>query len=107
LAPRRARLRGARPADRDARPRAGGGLGPRPVPQPPRDRLRGARGGADARGARADLRRRDRHAAGTRGGDPAAAPPRSLMHALLHPWSETFMQLALADLVLLGIVGGV
>src|SRR4051794_41916381 len=29
------------------------------------------------------------------------------MHALLHPWSETFMQLALADLVLLGIVGGV
>jgi ABC-type Mn2+/Zn2+ transport system permease subunit len=29
------------------------------------------------------------------------------MHALLHPWSETFMQLALAELVLLGIVGGV
>ncbi|MFL6006040.1 MAG: metal ABC transporter permease [Gaiellaceae bacterium] len=28
------------------------------------------------------------------------------MHALLHPWSETFMQLALADLVLLAIVGG-
>jgi ABC-type Mn2+/Zn2+ transport system permease subunit len=29
------------------------------------------------------------------------------MHTLLHPWSETFMQLALAELVLLGIVGGV
>ncbi len=29
------------------------------------------------------------------------------MHALLSPWSETFMQLALAELVLLGIVGGV
>ncbi len=29
------------------------------------------------------------------------------MHALVQPWSETFMQLALAELVLLGIVGGV
>jgi ABC-type Mn2+/Zn2+ transport system permease subunit len=29
------------------------------------------------------------------------------MHALLHPWSETFMQLALAELVILGVVGGV
>ena len=29
------------------------------------------------------------------------------MHALLHPWSESFMQLALAELVLLGAVGGV
>jgi ABC-type Mn2+/Zn2+ transport system permease subunit len=28
------------------------------------------------------------------------------MHALLHPWSETFMQLALLELVLLGVVGG-
>ena len=29
------------------------------------------------------------------------------MHALLHPWSETFMQLALLELVFLGAVGGV
>jgi ABC-type Mn2+/Zn2+ transport system permease subunit len=29
------------------------------------------------------------------------------MHALLHPWSESFMQLALAELVILGIVGSV
>jgi ABC-type Mn2+/Zn2+ transport system permease subunit len=29
------------------------------------------------------------------------------MHALVQPWSETFMQLALAELVLLCIVGGV
>src|SRR5205814_718225 len=37
---------------------------------------------------------------------PAAASPRALMHPVLHPWSETFMQLALAELVLLGILGG-
>ena len=29
------------------------------------------------------------------------------MHALLHPWSETFMQLALLELVFLGVVGGI
>jgi ABC-type Mn2+/Zn2+ transport system permease subunit len=29
------------------------------------------------------------------------------MHALLHPWSETFMQLALLELVFLGVVGAV
>jgi ABC-type Mn2+/Zn2+ transport system ATPase subunit len=29
------------------------------------------------------------------------------MHALLHPWSEAFMQRALLELVLLGVVGGI
>jgi ABC-type Mn2+/Zn2+ transport system permease subunit len=29
------------------------------------------------------------------------------MHALLHPWSEAFMQLALVELVLLGAVGAI
>jgi ABC-type Mn2+/Zn2+ transport system permease subunit len=29
------------------------------------------------------------------------------MHALVHPWSETFMQLALLELVFLGVVGGI
>jgi ABC-type Mn2+/Zn2+ transport system permease subunit len=29
------------------------------------------------------------------------------MHALVHPWSETFMQLALLELVFLGVVGAV
>lgn len=29
------------------------------------------------------------------------------MHAVLHPWSETFMQLALLELVFLGVVGGI
>jgi ABC-type Mn2+/Zn2+ transport system permease subunit len=29
------------------------------------------------------------------------------MHTLLHPWSETFMQLALLELVFLGVVGGI
>jgi ABC-type Mn2+/Zn2+ transport system permease subunit len=30
-----------------------------------------------------------------------------LTHALLHPWNETFMQLALLELVFLGVVGGI
>ena len=29
------------------------------------------------------------------------------MHALFHPWSETFMQLALGELVLLGAIGAI
>jgi len=29
-----------------------------------------------------------------------------MIHAVLHPWSEPFMQRALLELVLLGIVGG-
>jgi len=29
------------------------------------------------------------------------------MHALVHPWGETFMQLALLELVFLGVVGGI
>ncbi len=29
------------------------------------------------------------------------------MHALVHPWSETFMQLAVLELVLLGVVGAI
>src|SRR5919204_1579198 len=82
-------------------------MGPCPLPQPSWDRVRQARRRADDGRPRAHIRRCDRHVARTRGGDPAAAPPRALMRALLHPWSETFMQLALRELVFLGVVGGV
>src|SRR6266508_3402182 len=36
----------------------------------------------------------------------APPPPRALMHALVEPWSHAFMQRALLELVLLGVVGG-
>src|SRR5205085_1791870 len=70
---------------------------------------------ADARRARADVRRR-RHRAPRRGRPcrrASRAPPRPrrrrprLTHALLHPWGLGFMQRALLELVLVGLVGGV
>src|SRR5439155_10283662 len=95
--------------DLDPRRRAGPRVGPRSLSQQARRRLRPAGGGAEPRGARGDLRRRDRDAARGGGRDPPAAPPRAraLMHALAEPWSHGFMQRALLELVLLGIVGGV
>src|SRR4029079_7131853 len=90
-------------------PRAGGGepLGSGPLPQPTHDRLRRAGGRPDPGRARADVRRRDCDAARPRRRHPPAARPPRLMPARLHPWSESFMQLALAELVILGVVGAV
>src|SRR5262249_50273362 len=104
---RRACCRRPRPADCHTRSGAGDGLGSRALLEPARDRVRRARRGADDRRPRADVRGLDRDVAGKGRRDSAPTSPRPLMHALVHPWSETFMQLALAELVLLGVVGGV
>ncbi len=61
-APRRPRRRGARPPRRDPRPRPGARLRPGALPEPAPGRVRPAGGDAHARGARGDVRRRDRHA---------------------------------------------
>src|SRR5207248_6444317 len=104
-AARRSRRRWAGDPDRDARRRAGRALGRGAVSQPAPGRVRATGGNADPRGARRDVRRRDRPAGGRPGRPPAAAPP--LMHALWEPWTQGFMQRALLELVLLGVVGGV
>src|SRR5215216_1505253 len=82
---RRPRRGGPDTARLHARHRRGAALRPGPLPAPPADRVWPARGSAYARGARADLRQRDR---GTRlpgrsyagRGDPA---PPALMATLL------------------------
>src|SRR5205809_4890227 len=85
-----------------------GALRPGALPEPAPDRARSPGRDADARGARGDVRRRDRHAAGrgARDGDPAPTPPLAMAHAVLDPFAEPFMRRALAELLLLGVVGG-
>src|SRR5207245_1971733 len=98
----------ARHPRRDARPRAGACVGRGALPQPAPDRVWQAGRDADASGPGSDVRRADRPPARRRRGngrDPAAAP--SLMHALIEPWQHGFMQRALLELVLLGVVGAV
>ena len=110
--PRPRQRRAAGSADRRAGRRRGTGvviathdleqaraLGPRPLPQPPPDRLRPARPRCSTRrGAGGDLRRRDRRDPRRgRPGDPAPAPSPPL--SMLEPLQEPFMQRALAEVV--------
>ena len=95
--------------DRDARPRAGPPLGPGALPQPPPDRVRAPGAGADPRGARSrPMEARSSRCPGERraGRDPAAAPPLMAARRSADPWTQAFVQRALLELVLLGIVGG-
>src|SRR5690349_18290981 len=80
-------------------------MGPCPVPQPPHDRLRPARRSADARGTGRDIRRRTCRRRRRNRRPPATPPP--LMHALIEPWRHGFMQRALLELVLIGVLTGV